>query len=126
MIVNDGIVAALADDRRRQLLLDLREQETLHVPELSDSSQEMAGAHESILEEFLSSTMEIPGVDKDTLRTYHVHLPELAESGLVEWDRDANHVTRGPRFDDVKPLLEFLEDHRQERLTVEVVPTIRR
>lgn len=37
---------------------------------------------------------------------HHVVLPELEAEGLVEFDRGADQVSRGPRFEDVRPLLE--------------------
>lgn len=41
----------------------------------------------------------------------HVHLPKLAEMGLIEWDPDPGLVRRGPRYDRVRPLLELLREH---------------
>ena len=54
--------------------------------------------------------------DHQTLRTalHHVHLPKLEEQGFVQWDRDENQLTRGSAFEDIKPLLEVLDDHRHE------------
>lgn len=36
---------------------------------------------------------------------HHVILPELEDEGLVEFDRGNDQVKRGPRFDEVRPLL---------------------
>ena len=47
-----------------------------------------------------------------TLR--HRHLPHLADAGYIEWDRDTNIVTRGPRFEEVEPLLRLIENHQDE------------
>lgn len=44
----------------------------------------------------------------------HVHLPKLAEAGYVDWNRDTGAITRGPRFDEVAPLLELIENHSDE------------
>lgn len=38
----------------------------------------------------------------------HVHLPKLEDCGLIDWNRKANSVAKGPRFDDIKPLLTLL------------------
>jgi len=31
----------------------------------------------------------------------------LADAGYVEWDRESGQVRRGPRFDEVEPLVAF-------------------
>lgn len=125
MIDNDDIFDALADSQRRQLLVGLLDRKSKHVPNLSGDSREMAGANETLLQAYLTSDREFAGVDRDLVRMHCVHLPELAESGFVEWDGDANVVTRGPRFDELKPLLELLDDHREGRLAPESVPLLR-
>lgn len=55
--------------------------------------------------------------DPDHLRTelHHVHLPKLDDASYVRWDRDADTVRRGNRFDDVAPLIDILDDDRDER-----------
>lgn len=44
----------------------------------------------------------------------HLHLPKLEAMGYVEWDRDSNTVTRGPRFDEIVPVLGLLRDYAGE------------
>lgn len=44
----------------------------------------------------------------------HIHLPKLAEAGYVDWDRDTGAITKGPRYDEVEPLLELIENHSDE------------
>lgn len=44
----------------------------------------------------------------------HVHLPKLQEYGFVEWDKDADEVSTGPNFAEIRPLLELLDDHADE------------
>lgn len=45
----------------------------------------------------------------------HVHLPKLADAGYIEWDRDAHTVVKGPRFDEIRPLMTaiapLIDDH---------------
>lgn len=40
----------------------------------------------------------------------HIHLPEVEDSGLIHWDRDSHQVTNGPEFDEIRPILQSLED----------------
>jgi hypothetical protein len=42
------------------------------------------------------------------IQLYHTHLPKLESHGVVEWDREAETVTRGPQFDDVAPTVRLL------------------
>ena len=44
---------------------------------------------------------------------HHVLLPELAEAGFVEFDRDKDEVRRGTRFEEVRRFLELI-DHLHE------------
>ena len=39
------------------------------------------------------------------LALYHIHLPKLDDAGLIEWDRDRNQVSKGPKFKTVVDLL---------------------
>lgn len=47
-------------------------------------------------------------VDAD-LAMCHNHLPKLAEYGLINWDREASRVTKGPNFEAAAEILTFLE-----------------
>ncbi|GCF13125.1 hypothetical protein Harman_10600 [Haloarcula mannanilytica] len=42
---------------------------------------------------------------------YHQHLPKLAEMGLIEWNRETHRVTRGPEYERLRPLLDFLYEY---------------
>ncbi|MFC6719418.1 hypothetical protein ACFQGT_02460 [Natrialbaceae archaeon GCM10025810] len=48
----------------------------------------------------------------------HVHLPMLADMKFIDWSRTDGDVTRGPRFDEIEPLLAVLSENR-ERLSVD-------
>jgi hypothetical protein len=66
-----------------------------------------------------------PGVAGETERTTfkqsaamnHVHLPKLANYGFIEWDRENDEVSKGASFDEIRPLLELLDNHRDELLS---------
>ena len=45
---------------------------------------------------------------------YHTHLPRLQEAGFIGWDRDSHKVVKGPKFDEIRPLLELLLAHADE------------
>ncbi len=44
----------------------------------------------------------------------HSHLPKLEEAGFIDWNQEAGLVRKGPRFGDVKPLLELISNHADE------------
>ncbi|WP_415380496.1 transcriptional regulator [Halosimplex sp. TS25] len=44
----------------------------------------------------------------------HVHLPKLADYGYIQWDRDSYELSKGKRFDEIRPLLQLLESHEDE------------
>lgn len=44
----------------------------------------------------------------------HNHLPKLADAGYIDWDPDSGEITKGPRFDEIEPLVELIENHADE------------
>ena len=42
------------------------------------------------------------------------HLPELEKAGFIEWDRETGTISKGPRFDEIEPVLELIENHPDE------------
>lgn len=48
----------------------------------------------------------------------------LEQYSYVDWDHDASVVTKGAKFDDVRPLLEVVWEQREETPTREPAPTI--
>lgn len=58
--------------------------------------------------------MDGTGVDQREIEMYHIHRPMLEEAGYIRWDGDAREVRKGPKFDEVRPLLELMADHRDE------------
>lgn len=49
--------------------------------------------------------------DREVVRLYHVDLPMLADAEVIEWERDATDVERGPAFGSVASLLELVREH---------------
>lgn len=94
-IPGDTAFRLLADRHRRRLLLRFAE---------ADPDEEAAVPDDLA---FLGEDLETIGTE---LR--HTHLPMLSEAGVVDWDRGANTVRRGPLFDELQPLLELLIERR--------------
>lgn len=91
----DAVLDALADKYRRRLLVALLE----HNPQDGDPR--------------IPADVEVPDEDVQVLETamVHTHLPKLEDAGFVEWDEEADEVGRGPRFDEIRPLLQLMHDH---------------
>ncbi|WP_254837564.1 DUF7344 domain-containing protein [Natronomonas marina] len=53
-------------------------------------------------------------LDSVQQQLYHAHLPKLAEAGFIDWNRDSGVITRGPRFEEIEPLLRLMSDHEDE------------
>lgn len=126
MIMNDDVLDGIADVQRRLLLTRLVHDEPQPVPQLSSKSREILQADEGLLQEYLSGSLEIANADKTNIRTHHVHLPKLVEYSYIKWDQDAHVMTQGPKFDDVRPLLEVVDDGQNERSADDVPMTIQK
>ena len=83
-------------DRRRLLLALLNAEEAALPLELGQLGYETAES-------------DVP------LSFYHNHLPKLENLRFVDADPDHHVVTRGPRFEEIEPLLELLDTY-QDRL----------
>lgn len=94
----DEMLDALGHVRRRKLLTAL----LIHNP-LDDES--IAVAEDESADEELTRVTELR----------HVHLPKLDAYGFIDWNRDANEVSKGPDFEEIRPLLELLHAHEDER-----------
>ena len=93
----DDAFRALAALERRRLLVSLLEknpQQGVRVPDdIHDDERDL---------ELLGAEM------------FHSHLPMLEERGFIRWDREENEVEKGPRFDEIRPLLELIQSRRHE------------
>ncbi len=45
---------------------------------------------------------------------HHVHLPKLEETGFIRWDQETGTIIRGPRYDEIAPLVELMITHEDE------------
>ncbi|WP_245852993.1 DUF7344 domain-containing protein [Natrinema ejinorense] len=111
----DDIFDALANVHRRRLLFELLHCTRQHVSTVTGVSRELAQADEELLRTHLAASRRVSEADEELLVKRHIHLPKLAEYGFVEWNRDDHVVTRGPRFGEVRPVLEFLNGQRDDR-----------
>ena len=93
----EACIEALGHVERRRLLLAL----------LNDTS---GGDRRAALDRLDSDTAD--GALK--LSMHHVHFPKLEEAGFVEADYQQYTVTAGPRFEEVRPLLELLDGNRNQ------------
>ncbi|MFO7925497.1 MAG: hypothetical protein ACQET5_08455 [Halobacteriota archaeon] len=81
----DGIMRALSDGSRRQILIALRDEEQIHPFSIDRDEGDRA------------------------IRLHHIHLPLLEENDLVAWNRDTGTVRRGNDFAAAEPILTALE-----------------
>lgn len=44
----------------------------------------------------------------------HRHLPKLADYGFVTWNRETNEVAEGPRFEEIRPVVDILRARTHE------------
>lgn len=50
----------------------------------------------------------------DEIALVHNHLPKLEDAGYITWNRDTGKISKGPRFDEIEPLLSLIESHADE------------
>ena len=95
----DVTLDILANQYRRRLLVALLE----HNPQDDDDTQ-------------IPVEITADAEDLDTLRMKmsHVHLPKMEDSGFIRWDQKTNEVSKGPRFEEIRPLLELMDKHADE------------
>lgn len=91
----DQALSALSKTPRRRVLLALKE----------DSPRQ--------LETFVTGEIAPDTREGETIRVelYHRHFPRLDESNYIDWEEDTGRIRRGEDFEEIRPLLELLEDH---------------
>ena len=88
MIDPDSLFDALADTDRRRVLAALLDAQTQTVDDLART---LAGIDGQPADR-CSAELSTNAIDRHHLRLYHVHLPRLADAGLVSYDSDQNVV----------------------------------
>lgn len=88
----DSQLDALGHVARRRLLL-----EVLHTGSADDGPVEFDRVAHDLAE------------GDELLSMHHRHLPKLEEYGFVDVDPERRSVRKGPRFDEIRPLLELLD-----------------
>lgn len=51
------------------------------------------------------------GSDRVEVQLHHTHLPKLEQAGYIEWEPGDDHISRGPKFGEIEPLLHLLEEY---------------
>lgn len=92
--MSDEIFEALANRYRRRLLVELIDQNPMTASTRAERNRERS-----------------PAAD-EPIQKQHVHLPKLAEYGFIDWNREQDTVVKGPRFDEIEPVLELLVENR--------------
>lgn len=92
----DEIMMALADEHRRELLAALMEEngQPIQTPEDVQLGREP--------------------LDDLQIELYHNHLPRLEEAGFIEWEKDRDVVTKGPKFGQLEPVLELFAENAED------------
>ncbi|WP_435552492.1 hypothetical protein [Natrinema sp. CGMCC1.2065] len=99
----DEVFDAVADTHRRRVLFAL-----LETPIQTDSPMN------------LDSPPDGETADETNRIAYrHKHLPKLDEYGYINWLPSVNSIERGPRFDEIKPVLELLAAHQTKLAKIE-------
>ena len=95
--VSDDLFNALADPYCRRVLITLLEE---------DAKKETA----------IPEAIHRGETSLDRLNTemHHLHLPKLEKLGFIDWDREAQLVTRGPKFEDVRQYLQVIYEERDK------------
>lgn len=101
----DELFDALSHPIRRHVLLSLADPDSLAV----DKTMSYPPSEESDGDDADSDP------DLLALELRHRHFTLLDDYGFVEWDPETETLTRGERFDDVVPLLDFVAEYRAEQ-----------
>lgn len=90
----DRMLAVPSSRRRRLILLALE-----HNDATTEAGVMVRGDHE-----------------KETVEAELAHdsLPKLEEARFIEWDPETGTIRKGPRFEEIEPLLALIDEHADE------------
>jgi len=101
-----------------------REKDILLHPAIDQIFENLSNSHRRVILLLLkegSITTEtdvmVRGENSSTeaeMALVHNHLPRLDDAGYIEWDRDSGEISKGPRFEEIEPLLELIETHAED------------
>lgn len=93
----EAMLHALQSRHRRRLLVNLLDhnpkEDTLRVPDDVVGSEDPERLREQL---------------------FHQHLPLLEGGGYIRWDQDTHEVEQGPRFNNIRPMVQLMHDHQDE------------
>lgn len=95
----DDVFSMLADIHRRRLLVALLE----YNPQSDDPPTVPDTIHRGEGTKFRVHAALI-----------HNHLPMLEGARVIQWDQDTGTVHKGPRFEEIQPLLEWLNENADD------------
>jgi hypothetical protein len=95
----DTALSALSNSYRRQLLVALSQANPQDDEDVDP------------LDTLSHSESE---VDHLKILMFHTHLPKLEDMGLIEWEREAGQIHKGPNWEEIGPLLNLIQNHRDE------------
>ncbi|WP_254543649.1 DUF7344 domain-containing protein [Halomarina pelagica] len=104
----------LTADVRRRLLVALCDVRSVQVPEGILARGHAAAVSSPDFRPGQRRSLDGTSPHSDTFQLYHNHLPKLADVGLIEWDREAQTVSRGPNFEEVEPAVRLLAANAHE------------
>lgn len=54
------------------------------------------------------------GASVNETERVHVHLPKLEDAGYITWDRRRGTIEKGPRWEELAPVVELLQAHEDD------------
>jgi predicted transcriptional regulator len=90
----EKMMRILSNTHRRRLLVALLEHNSPETIELQIPPDAGTGEKEP---------------ERLRIQMRHNHLPRLEEAGFIRWDTETQTVSKGPRFEEIRPLLELTQ-----------------